>query len=25
VGHCIHVDIIKKLLRENDIKFYEKD
>ena len=25
VGHCIHVDIIKKFLQENNIKFYEKD
>lgn len=24
VGHCIHVDIIKEFLKENDIKFYEK-
>ena len=23
VGHCIHVDIIKSFLAENDIKFYE--
>ena len=24
VGHCIHADIIKKFLRENNIKFYEE-
>lgn len=24
VGHCIHVDIIKKFLKENNIKFYEE-
>ncbi|HUM65600.1 MAG TPA: serine protease [Chitinophagaceae bacterium] len=23
VGHCIHVDIIKRFLRENNIRFYE--
>jgi S1-C subfamily serine protease len=25
VGHCIHVDIIKKFLLENKIRFYEKE
>ncbi len=24
VGHCVHVDIITKFLRENNIKFYEE-
>ena len=24
VGHCIHVDIIKEFLAQNDIKFYEE-
>lgn len=24
VGHCVHVDIIKKFLKDNDIKFYEE-
>lgn len=24
VGHCVHADIIKKFLKDNDIKFYEE-
>ena len=24
VGHCVHVDIIKKFLKDNNIKFYEE-
>jgi hypothetical protein len=24
VGHCVHVDIIKKFLRDNNIQFYEE-
>ncbi len=24
VGHCVHVDIIKKFLKENNVKFYEE-
>jgi len=24
VGHCVHVDIIKKFLKDNNIKYYEK-
>lgn len=24
VGHCIHVDVIKRFLRENNVRFYEE-
>ena len=24
MGHCVHIDIIKNFLRENNIKFYEE-
>lgn len=24
VGHCVHVDVIKKFLKDNNIKFYEQ-